>query len=125
MEFTLYLEPQFVELKKTQARFFRNIFVESTKELHFNTAVLEDIFFLLCFLLHTHYQVTKERHITLKHQAVGWGGAGARGAETKIKILLSNCTYHIFKRTTAEEGKSNTNYLVYGLNTCGKIVIIT
>ena len=47
MELTLYLVPQFVELKKTkqnrvnqEKQFGRNIFVESQKELHFSTAVL-------------------------------------------------------------------------------------
>ena len=39
-----------------------------------------------------------------------------------IKIVLYDCTYHIFKRIIAEEVKSKATYLLYGLSTCGKVI---
>ena len=52
MEYTLYLKPQFPELKKpkqnrvkSRIKFCRNMFIESIERLLFITAVLEVFFF--------------------------------------------------------------------------------
>ena len=58
MEYTLYLEPQFPELKKPKQD--RNIFIESSKELRFITAVLEDFSFF--FYVSTTLLSYKHKH---------------------------------------------------------------
>ena len=51
---------------------------------------------------------------------------GNKNSEYRVhKIELCDCTYDIFKRTIAEEVKSNAAYLRYGLKTCGKVITIT
>ena len=51
---------------------------------------------------------------------------GNKNSEYRVhKIELCDCTYDIFKRTIAEEVKSNATYLPYGLKTCGKVITIT
>ena len=51
---------------------------------------------------------------------------GNKTSEYRVhKIVLGDCTDHIFKRTNAEEVKSNEEYLLYGLKTCGKVTTIT
>ena len=51
---------------------------------------------------------------------------GNKTSDYKVhKIVLCDCTHHIFKRTIADEVKSNAAYLLYGLKTCGKVITIT
>ena len=50
---------------------------------------------------------------------------GNKNSEYRVhKIELCDCTYDIFKRTIAEEVKSNAAYLLFGLKTCGKVKTI-
>ena len=71
MEYTLYLKPQFPELKKpkqnrvkSRIKFCRNMFIESIERLLFITAVLEVFFFfMLSTTLLSYKQNRGPRHL--------------------------------------------------------------